>query len=117
MSCLSWNCRGVGSPRTVQVLKDLLNNHKPSFVFLIETLSFTKKIEEMRIHFGFDQCFSVDRVGRSGGLIILWKNNFKCEVMSYSRNHINVVVMVNNSQDWCLTCFYGYPERERRRES
>lgn len=78
MSCLSWNCRDIGSPRTVRVLKDLLHNHRPSFVFLIKT-SFANKLEELRVHFGFDYCFSVDKIGRNGGLAILWKNNFKCK--------------------------------------
>ena len=114
MSCLSWNCRGVGSPRTVCVFKDLLRVHKPVFVFLIETLSFANKIEDLRIRFGFDNCFSVDRVGRSGGLAILWKNSFTCEVSNYLRHHIDVNVLVNNAPAWRRSCYYGFPGRERR---
>lgn len=117
MSCLSWNCRGIGSPRTVRVLKDLVSNHKSNFIFSIETLALENKVEELRVKLGFDHCFSVDRIGRSGGLAIFWKNNFSREILSYSRNHIDVAVMVNNIQDWRLTCFYGYPERDRRAES
>lgn len=117
MSCLSWNCRGLGSPRTVRALKDLLRTCKPSFVFLMETLSIASKIEELRISLGFDFCFSVDRVGRSGGLAILWKSNFTCEVLTYSRNHIDVAVLEDNVHAWRMSCFYGYPERERRRDS
>lgn len=117
MSYLSWNCRGIGSPRTARVLKDLIKVHQPSFVFLMETLTFSNKIEELRVKFGFDYCFSVDRVGRSGGLTILWKSSLSCEVISYSSNHIDVVFSVNNVQDWRLSCFYGYLERARRRDS
>ena len=117
MSCLSWNCRGMGSPCTVRVFKDLLRIHKPVFVFLIETLSFANKIEELRVRFGFDNCFSVDRVGRSGGLAILWKNSFTCEISSYSRNHIDVMVLENNVPAWRLSCYYGFPERKRRKEA
>lgn len=117
MSCLSWNCRGLGSPRTVRVLKDLLRVHKPVFVFLMETLSFANKIEDLRVRFGFDNCFSVDRVGRSGGLAILWMNKFKCEVSTYSRNHIDVLVSENNAHSWRLSCYYGFPERDRRKEA
>lgn len=71
-------------------------NHKPSFVFLIEMLSFSNKVEEMRFRLGFEHCFSVDRVGRSGGLAILWKNKFNCEILSYSKNHSKDVVVENN---------------------
>lgn len=80
-------------------------------------MSFANKVEELRTRFGFDHCFSVDRVGRSGGLAILWKNNFHCEITSYSRNHIDLNVLDNGSAGWRLTCFYGFPERERRSDS
>lgn len=117
MSCLSWNCRGLGSPRTVRVLKDLVKNRKPSLVFLIETLSFANKVEEIKTRLRFDRCFSVDRVGRSGGLAVMWKSSFSCEISSFSRNHINVNVFENDSASWRLSCFYGFPERERRKDS
>lgn len=70
MKILSWNCRGLGSPRIVRVLGDLVRVHKPDFLFLCETIAFSNKVEEMCIKLGFAQCFSVDRVGRSGGLAI-----------------------------------------------
>lgn len=64
--------------------------------------------------FGFAQYFSVDRVGRSGGLAIFWKQHVACEIMNYSRNHIDVLFLDNDIASWRLTCFYGYPERSRR---
>lgn len=59
----------------------------------------------------------MDRVGRSGGLAILKKNSFPCEVSNCSRNQIDVTVFDNSVQAWRLTCYYGYPEREKRKES
>lgn len=117
MNILSWNCRGLGSSRTVRVLGDLIKVHKPDFLFLSETIFFTKKIKELRIKHGFAQCFSVDRVGRSGGLAIFWRNNVHCEITSYSRNHINVNFFNNTVASWSVSCFYGYPERTRRKDS
>lgn len=38
MSTLFWNYRGLGDPRTVQVLLDLVQMKKPMFVFLMETI-------------------------------------------------------------------------------
>lgn len=117
MNLLSWNCRGLGNPRTVRVLGDLLRTRKPDFLFLSETFSIASKIENIRVHFGFAQCFSVDRVGHSGGLAIFWKQHVDCEVMSFSQNHIDVCFLVNNNPSWCLSCFYGFPERARRKGS
>lgn len=54
MKCLGWNCRGLGNPRTVRNLSDLIKDHSPQFVFLIETISFASRIENLRVRFGYD---------------------------------------------------------------
>ena len=33
MSCLSWNCRGLGYPRAIPFLSDLVRDCKPDFIF------------------------------------------------------------------------------------
>lgn len=40
-----------------------------------------------------------------------------CSVSGYSRNHIDLVFVENNIEVWRMSCFYGLPERARRRES
>ncbi|PNY08539.1 ribonuclease H [Trifolium pratense] len=37
MKFISWNCRGIGNPKTVRAFKKLLANHKPDIFFLMET--------------------------------------------------------------------------------
>ena len=49
MSCLSWNCRGLGYPRTVQVLVELAKQHNPSFIFLLETLCNRENLDKLKI--------------------------------------------------------------------
>ncbi|XP_074366501.1 uncharacterized protein LOC141707310 [Apium graveolens] len=75
------------------------------------------KIEDIRVKFGFSQCFAVDCIGYSGSLAVLWKNNIACEVTGYSQNHIDVVFLNNSVASWRLSCFYGFPERGRRKNS
>jgi hypothetical protein len=36
--------------------------------------------------------------------------------LNYSRNFINLVVE-DKEEEWRLTCYYGYPERGRRRQA
>lgn len=55
MNCLGWNYRGLGNPRTVRLLGDLLKDRKPDVLFLSETISTASKIEVLRIKFGFAQ--------------------------------------------------------------
>lgn len=117
MSLLSWNCRGLGQPQTVRVLKEMVKSLKPGLLFLSETLVEDNKIELLASNIGFTNFFSVDRQGWGGGLAVFWKNNMQCSVLESSNNHIDLVIRESNSLEWRLTCFYGYPERERRQQS
>jgi hypothetical protein len=65
----------------------------------------------------YDACLSIDVEGRSGGLSVMWKENLKCRIMNYSRNFINLIVSDGDKGEWRLTCYYGYPERSRRRQA
>jgi hypothetical protein len=56
--------------------------------------------------------------GRSGGLSVMWRDSIQCRVLNYSRNFINLIVKEKaEEEEWRLTCYYGYPERERRRQA
>ena len=37
MSALSWNCRGLGNPFTVNALHKIVKEEDPTLVFLMET--------------------------------------------------------------------------------
>ena len=47
MSCLSWNCRGLGNPQTVDELVTLVGKKDPNVVFLMETKSNVEAIEKV----------------------------------------------------------------------
>ena len=92
MSCLSWNCRRLGQPRSVQALVELVQNKRPDFIFLIETLYYRDKLESIKIRLGFEGLFVVDRKGRSGGLAMFWKNSFKVNLLKFGCNFIDFAV-------------------------
>lgn len=58
MSLLSYNCRGVGEARVIVRLTN------PKVVFLMEIKSERKRMEEVRLKLGFDNCFVVDCRGK-----------------------------------------------------
>lgn len=91
MNYLRLNCRGFGNPRTIRVSNNLVRNRKPEVMFFIETISVASKIDELRIKFNFTNCFSVDHIGRCGGLAVLWKHHIDCNITGYSQNYIDIV--------------------------
>lgn len=57
MNILSWNCWGLGKPRTVRALSDLVRDRRPEVLFLMETISEKRRIEELRVKFGYSNFF------------------------------------------------------------
>ena len=117
MICLSWNCRGLGQARAVQALSELIITHRPMVVFLFETLVSNNNIESLRVKLGFQNALAVDRLGRGGGVAVLWKDLEICRVMSFSNHHIDLEIEDEARGKWHLTGFCGMPERNHRRDS
>lgn len=70
-------------------------------------------MESLRVKLRFVSCFSVDCVGRSGGLAVLWNGGCSCSILSYSNNHIDLMV-TEDGVDSRVTGYYGMPDRSRR---
>ncbi|GLT94950.1 hypothetical protein SLE2022_126590 [Rubroshorea leprosula] len=117
MNLFCWNCRGLGNPRAVRSLIELVRIKQPTVVFLSETLLDKRGMERIRRRLGFKHCFVVDKVGRSRGLALLWHGDTKLSLLSYSTNHIDMEVNGLDAEQWRFTGFYGYPERNNRRQS
>ena len=62
--------------------------------------------------------FVVDSVGKSRGMILIWRDNFIVEIHNFSRRHINATIRINgNGVMWKFTGFYGHPEVAKRKEA
>ena len=70
----------------------MVEEKKPSVVFLMETRLRTAKMEIIRGKLGFFSMLVVDLVGKNGGLALLWKEEVEVEVQNFSMRHINALV-------------------------
>lgn len=109
MNLLSWNCRGMGSPCTIRILKDLLKSQNPNFVFLLDSLVEAKEMLDIANKLEFENSYAVSRVGIGGGLTVMWKRTVDCQVIESTNNYIHLQVMENSNVAWRLTCYYGLP--------
>ena len=117
MSCLSWNCRGLGNPQTKAELADLVSKKDPKMVFLMETKVDMDVIEKISRKMQYKNYFVVPRHNRGGGLALLWKEDFAMKVLTSSDNHIDEVVDQGMDDTWRFTGFYGEPETASREHS
>lgn len=116
MSCLVWNVRGLGSPRAFQELQRLVEDRKPSLVFLCEMKVSESVCLRWKTILGFCGGFAVSCCGKSRGLVLLWKQELKITIKSYSKGHIDCLV-VDGDKIWRFTGFYGNPDASLRRFS
>ena len=71
MSCLSWNCRGLGNPQTDVELDDLVSKKDPKMVFLMETKVDKEVIERISRKLQYKNILVVPHHNRGGGLALL----------------------------------------------
>ncbi|XP_050222721.1 uncharacterized protein LOC126672813 [Mercurialis annua] len=58
--------------------------------------------------------FSVDCVGKSGGLAVLWDDFSKISIISSSNFYIDCMIQNSNGTHWRFTGFYGNPVQSQR---
>ncbi|XP_074327095.1 uncharacterized protein LOC141665037 [Apium graveolens] len=61
--------------------------------------------------------FVVESQGHSGGVAFLWRNKEDVVLKSYSKNHVDTIVHLNNSNHFRVTGVYGEPDRSKRYET
>ena len=119
MSCLSWNCRGLGNPEAVRELRNVVKQEGPVLVFDMETKINRIRVENLKQTLGFAGCFAVDSDGLSGGIGLYWSKDVSVKLKNYNSAHIDVVVRkrIQGAMEWRFTGFYGAPRAENRHHS
>ncbi|TYI50186.1 hypothetical protein E1A91_D12G084400v1 [Gossypium mustelinum] len=107
MVIFCWNCHGVGNPAIVRELKQLLVANASDFVFLCETKVQSNCFTRIRSMCRMESCVAVNSEGKSGGLALLWREGVKVEVQNFSKNHIDSLVSLEESEVIRFTSFYG----------
>lgn len=88
----------------------MVNCYKPQQLFLCETTKTVSWIERISVRLGFNGCLAVDKVGKGGGLALLWSDDIDLSVSSYSHRRINALTRYGNySPLWHFTRIYGDP--------
>ena len=67
MTCLTWSCTGLGNPRTVRQLQDLVSRYKPEIVFLMEVRTSLEKMKRIKYRLNFEGIYFVEGANRGEG--------------------------------------------------
>ncbi|EEF44007.1 conserved hypothetical protein [Ricinus communis] len=92
MSCLCWNARRLGNPRVLDELNFIIHREDPTLISLCETLLHDRKREFVCKNFGFQNCFVVNALRGSEGLIC-YGNLIFVSIQSFSCGHIDIAML------------------------
>lgn len=109
-----WNARGLGGRRAFLMLKQLVEELKPSILFICESKVLCKIACKWTSYLNFVGCVGVDPSGTRGGLLLYWNGNVNVVLRSYSRSHIDVNVCWETLM-WRFTRCYGPSKYDNRK--
>ena len=107
MSCLAWNCRGLGNPHAKRELEDLIQAQAPLIVFWSETWVDKEQLDRFKWKIKHTSLFVVQSQDRGGGLALLWQKGVLVWVDSFSKFHIDALINGGTNEVWRFTSFYG----------
>ncbi|KAG7583713.1 Reverse transcriptase domain [Arabidopsis suecica] len=104
---------GVGNTPTVRHLREIRGQYFPEITFLCETKNKRSYLENVVGHLGYFDLHTVDPVGKSGGLALMWKDSVQVRVLQSDKRMIDSLI-VWQDKEFYLTCIYGEPVQSER---
>ncbi|XP_021593063.1 uncharacterized protein LOC110600514 [Manihot esculenta] len=108
MRIICWNCRGVGNPRAVNAMADLVFYYKPSILFLMETKVHGVRMNQIKNLLHYSNCFSVDSIGIGGGLSVDSIGFYGCPEPTRRRTSWNLLRELSSRNDLPWLCCGDY---------
>jgi len=87
--------------------------YSPGFLFLSETKNDLLYLQNMQVSLGFDCLQTVDPIGNSGGLALLYSNEFPVTVVFLNDQLIDIETIIDGNRV-CITFVYGDPNVQYR---
>ena len=85
-----WNCQGAAIKSFRSVVKSLIAIHKPCMLVLLEPQISGIKIELLICFLKFHYSHRVEALGYSGGIWILWNENWSVRVLINYKQYVHL---------------------------
>ena len=116
MNIIAWNCRGALKPSFQKHVRELIQNHDPIILVVIETKVKGERAREITDKLPFDGAIHTETIEYAGGLWVPW-NVDKVEISSLANTEqeIHIVLKVRSlNSSWLFTVVYASPRSAER---
>lgn len=104
MSLIYWNCKGLGNLETLRAFKALVIRCSPISLFIMEMKLQSKRLMRLQKYLGFEFYNSVEAVGTTNGLLLLWHSDINLKLIE-KNNHMFRCVVFGDQYYWRVFFF------------
>ena len=117
MSILLWNARGVARPGFRRNINQLIRDHDPMIVIITETKVARPNIEGIAESLPFNSYETVEPVGYTGGILILWNEGLHSFTpITKEPRAIHGIIQVSNENPFFISALYANTKFKGRSE-
>ncbi|TXG57285.1 hypothetical protein EZV62_018598 [Acer yangbiense] len=104
--------------RTIHQVPDQVSNPFNGLQLISQKMTESSQVDDkIKTQLGYSGGVQVNSKGKSGGLALLWKDDWDVTVLSMSLGHIDARVRMEDGYLWRFSGFYGNPNPSFRRVS
>ena len=117
MNIIIWNCRDALKPSFKKRVNELVQNHNPAILVVMETRVGGDKAKEITDLLLFDGAIHTNIIGYAGGLWVLWNaDRVDIALLSSTEQEIHAEVKVHYTNDsWLFFAMYASPKYVERK--
>lgn len=109
MKLICWNCQGLGSPLTIQSLRALVAQEKPTVLCLLETKNREEVVQRTQKRLKFQHRFTVSPRGLAGGLALFWNEQVTISIISATMSYIDLICHLEETKQRMRVTFVYAP--------
>ena len=116
MNIIAWNCREALKPSSQNHVRQLVHNHDPAIMIIMETHIGGERARNIIDKLPFDGAMHINTIGFTGGLWLLWSSD-KVQVnqLALLEQEIHVLVKVLSCNfEFIYTAVYASPKFHKR---
>ncbi|KAG7599040.1 Reverse transcriptase domain [Arabidopsis suecica] len=102
------NFMWAGADLTTRRLEEMCRMYSPGFLFLSETKNDRVHLQNMQVSLGFDSLQTVEPIGNSGGLALMYSKDYPVKFVFVSDRLIDIETIIDGNRVF-ITFVYGDP--------